>query len=316
MPRWPVQIMADSKVVTGNTDDLVVDFSRCLRMRFSENSCQHCADICPQGAITRNGSLAINPEQCNGCLLCTTVCPVGAIEQNSDFSVCLEKLSRVPEPILGCIRTKECSNANLACLGGLSEEHLLALYHSLTGRLTLNLSLCGDCPNMPIITRLHERLDALSEAGLVDRDYRFFSAESAQDVHYCDEPVGRRSFFRSFGDSLFKSAEIILSTTNTKNRQYTGYAEKRLPERRELLNSIRIKLPLSMRVHFTERFDSIASFNGNCTACQGCVAICPTGALQTERPDTNPVFDHMLCTGCNICEEFCLDDALKIERVC
>ncbi|ABQ24688.1 4Fe-4S binding protein [Geotalea uraniireducens] len=305
--------MAESRNVTGSKDDLLADASRCMLMRFSESSCRLCFDICPHGAVSLDGGLSINPQQCRGCLLCTAVCPVGALEQSSDFSACLARLSKVPEPILGCVRTNECSNGTVACLGGLSEEHLLALCHTLTGRLTLNLSLCGDCPNNPMITRLRQRLDAISEAGLSDSRCHINFAESAQDIHYRDESVDRRSFFKSFSNALFKNAAVILSATNEQTERRTEYAGKRLPIRRKLLNSTRNKLSQELVVRIRKHFDSCVSFDDTCTRCQGCAAICPTGALQTELSDIPPTFDQLLCTCCGLCREFCMDGALRIS---
>ena len=305
--------MADSNDVTGNRDDLVVDASRCLRMRFSASSCRRCIDICPHGAVVIDGRLSIDTEKCLGCTLCTAVCPTGALEQSSDFSACLAHLARVPEPVLGCIRTKERSNAAMACLGGLSEENLLALYHTLAGRLTLNLSLCHDCPNSPMVAGLKQRLDAISEARLSYGNCCVVMAESAQDIHYCDETVGRRSFFRSFSTSLFTSAAVILASNNEQTERHTGYAVKRLPYRRLLLNSTVDKLPELLKIQAGKHFDSSVSFVETCTRCQGCVAICPTGALKTEDIDGPPAFEQLLCTGCGLCREFCLDEALRIS---
>jgi len=293
----------------------VVDASRCLRMRFSDSSCRHCVDICPHGAVRLDGGLAIETELCRGCLLCTTVCPVGAVEQNIDYFACLAQLSRVPDPVLGCIRTKDRSNAAVACLGGLSEEHVLALYHIQAGRLTLNLSLCSDCPNDPMIIRLRQRLNIISDAGLSYSNCRVVLAESAQDIHYRDESVDRRSFFKSFRNSLFKSADNILSANNEQTERRNEYAGKRVPIRRELLNSIRNRLLPELEHQTRKHFDSCVSFDDTCTRCQGCVAICPTGAMKTDLPDTPPVFDQLVCTGCGLCVEFCLDGAVRISRV-
>ena len=292
----------------------MVDASRCLKMRYSESSCRHCVDICPHGAVSLDGFLAINPNHCSGCLLCTAVCPAGAVELSSDFSASLAQLSRVPEPVLGCIRNNAHSNASLACLGGLSEEHLLTLCHTLPGKLQLHLSACGECPNSAMIPHLRHRLEVLSVAGLMEGGCNIVLAESAQDINYHDESVDRRSFFKSFRNSLFQSAAVILSTTNEQSDRRTEYAGKRLPARRELLNRTRIKRSPELEALIQKHTDSCISFDDSCTKCQGCVAICPTGALQTELADALPIFNQHFCTGCGLCCEFCLDGAVKLIR--
>lgn len=307
--------MADSRGAdAGGRDDLVADASRCLRMRFSESGCRRCSDICPHGAVALDGALAVSRELCRGCLLCTTVCPVGALEQNCDFSACLASLSKVPEPVLGCVRTKECSNGTMACLGGLSEEHLLALCHTLAGRLTLNLSLCCDCPNNTMIPHLRRRLELPAASGLPEGGGRIVIAETAQQVHFRDESVDRRSFFKSFRNSLFKSAAVILSPANEPTERRSDYALKRLPVRRELLNRTVARIPAEAGVLIRGRYDHHIAISDNCTACQGCVAICPTGALLADSPDDRPRFDAERCTGCGLCVEFCLDGAMKLEN--
>jgi Fe-S-cluster-containing hydrogenase component 2 len=283
-------------------------------MRFSESSCQRCVAICPHGAVTLDGGLAIHAERCRGCLLCTAVCPVGALEQGSDFFACLAQLSRLAEPVLGCIRTKEHSNATLVCLGGLSEEHLLALYHTCSGKLTLNLALCSGCPNNTMIARLKQRVEALSEAGLAGGDCKLVMAVSAEAIHCRAESVDRRSFFKSFRTALFASTAVMLSANIGQTERRNEYSRKRLPMRRALLNSTRRRVSQEMHSHIQTFFDYLVSFNKNCTQCQGCVAICPTGALKIEQPDGIPTFDSILCTGCGLCREFCMDEALRISR--
>jgi ferredoxin len=235
------------------------------------------------------------------------------LEQNSDIDACLAKLSRVPDPVLGCIRTREHSNAALACLGGLSEEHLLALCHSMAGELTLNLSACADCPNSAMITCLRLRLSTLSGAELLDGGCCMRIADAAQDIHYLDESVDRRGFFNAFRTALFKSADIVLSSTNDKTERRIEYAVKRVPIRRALLNRSRNTISQELAVRLRKHFDSCVSRDETCTACQGCVAICPTGALQTASTEESPVFEQRLCTGCRLCQEFCLDGAVRMR---
>lgn len=302
--------MADTLPI-GSRDDLRIEASRCQRTRFSASSCHSCADICPHGAVNLDSGLAIDPERCRGCLLCTTVCPVGALEQNSDFSACPVQLSRVPEPVLGCVRTKERSNSAFACLGGLSEEHLLALCHSLSGALNINLSSCAECPNSPMIPHVRQRLAVLDEAGLLEGGCAVTLVESAAELRFCDEAVGRRGFFKSLRNSLFQSAAVIVSGSTEQGERRTAYAEKRVPVRRELLNRVVGRLSPVLEKRARNRYDHLISFSGDCTACQGCVAICPTGALRSDSHEEPPRFDFGHCTGCGLCVEFCLDGAAR-----
>lgn len=307
-----VRRMLESKSAVGSRDDLAVDLSRCLKMRFNASRCRHCVDICPHQAVTLDDGLAINPDQCSGCLLCTTVCPVGALEARSDFYACLGQLGKTSDPILGCIRTKKSSNATLACLGGLADEHLLMLFHTLTGSLTLNLTSCSDCPNHSVIVQLRQRLDSLAEDRPFGRKRRIILEDSSENLNYSQEVVDRRSFFKSVGSYLFKGADTVLFPRNEQGQQRSKYGKKRLPLRRELLNRIRQTIsPEGDQIR--KNFDSLVSFADNCTSCQGCVAICPTGALQTKSSETPPVFDHLLCTGCGLCSEFCLDGAVQVH---
>jgi ferredoxin len=304
--------MAESRTLTGGRDDLVLDLSRCLRMRFCDSACRRCVDACPHGAVTLDDGLAVNPELCRGCLHCSAVCPAGALEGNDDFYEILAVLSRLPEPVLGCLRTKEHSNASLTCLGGLSEEHLLALCNELTGQLILNMTMCPDCPNGRTVLELKKRLETISQAGLLCGGCSIVRAETAREIHHRDESLDRRGFFKSFGTALFKSADIIISSAHGSSEMRTEYAVKRLPIRRELLNKVRDAAPDELKRCIGIRFDSTVTFDEKCTACQGCVAICPTGALKAEGPDVTPAFDILLCSGCRLCAEFCLDGALNV----
>jgi Fe-S-cluster-containing hydrogenase component 2 len=41
------------------------------------------------------------------------------------------------------------------------------------------------------------------------------------------------------------------------------------------------------------------------------MAVCPTGAL--ESSSQAPRFNEAACTGCELCSEFCLKDAIRIH---
>lgn len=303
---------AKKQVPVGSRDDLQVDPSRCLRIRFSESVCDHCQAICPAAALSLEDGLVINQEQCSGCLLCTTVCPSGALEQQADFQAIILQLRKVPKPVLGCCCSKEQAHAWLPCLGGLAEEHLLTLSQRLSGALTLNLIHCDDCPNSAILPLLKERLQRMTASGLTAGGCNLVTATSQAELQYQPETVDRRSFFTSFRNSLFQTAaEVMQTSAKPAERSSSSYGDKRVPQRRELLNRTRSSLPEELQAA-VKQFDHSIRFNTACSACQGCVAICPTGALISNGQEEHPAFLQDRCTGCGLCVEFCLDQAIRV----
>lgn len=299
------------KIITGSRDDLCCDRSRCLRVRFNESSCSHCQTVCPTAAIALEQGLEIKEDTCSGCLLCTSVCPSGALELSADFLASVSQLSKVPEPVLGCCRTKEQANGWLACLGGLSDEHLLYLSHRLNGTLTLNLSRCAECPNSSMLPLLQARLDTLVSGASCS----IKTADTADAVRHREENVDRRSFFKSFRTSLFQTAAVVMTAGVQEIERRSDYTSKRVPERRELLKRVLPLVDQQTKETLERRFLGKISFNEACTACQACAAICPTGALikNREQPDNPPLFTAADCTACGLCVVFCMDQALTLH---
>jgi len=301
---------------TGNRDDLRIETSRCLRVRFNGSRCDHCCTVCPADAVSLDDGLAINSDACSGCLLCSSVCPSGALEFSADFLTCLAQLSKVQEPVLGCCRTKDSANGWLPCLGGLSDEHLVLLTHRLSGTVTVNITLCNNCPNSAMLPLLQERVAALSGADSGAGSCTVIMATAPEQIRYREETVDRRSFFKSFRSSLFQTAAVVLSSTSEQTEQRSDYNSKRLPTRRKLLQTLSdSSTDTALKESIQRRFFGTITINENCTACQGCVAICPTGALRSigENQDTAPAFKTDRCTACGLCVEFCLDQAISLN---
>jgi len=303
---------SEKQLIVGSRDDLQIDSSRCLRTRFSDSTCNHCHAICPAAALSLEEGLIVNQEQCSGCLLCSTVCPSGALEQQADFQAIILQLRKVPEPVLGCCRSKEQAHTWLSCLGGLAEEHLVTLSQRLSGTLTLNLIHCDDCPNSAILPLLKERLQRMTTSGLTAGGCNLVTATYQEELQYQPEGVDRRNFFTSFRNSLFKAAAEVMQTSEKPAGRCSSYGDKRLPKRRELLNRTRSSLPEELQAAAAKQFDHSIRFNTACSACQGCVAICPTGALVSNEQEDHPAFVQERCTGCGLCVEFCLDQAISL----
>ncbi len=49
-----------------------------------------------------------------------------------------------------------------------------------------------------------------------------------------------------------------------------------------------------------------------CLRCGGCVAVCPTQAL--ELTENGIEWDESRCIHCGICEEFCPVKAIKVKK--
>lgn len=297
---------------TGSHSNMRIDCSRCLPIRYDESACRRCVEICPHNAITITEQLRIDPERCRGCLLCSTVCPSGALEMNHDFAACRAALARVGNPVLGCCRTAENANATLPCLGGLSEEHLLALQLNLNGTLTLLINSCNGCPNNTMLPLLLERIQLISKGGMDQEGCRIVTADAGTNVSLQHEQLDRRSFFSSFRTALFQGAAAVMNSATEPVEQCCSYGDKRLPKRRELLNQTISQLSADQQERISRPFTHQITFSSDCSACQGCVAICPTGALTTTDRAQHPAFKQDHCTGCGLCVEFCLDQAISL----
>jgi ferredoxin len=160
-----------------------------------------------------------------------------------------------------------------------------------------------------MIPHLRRRCAVLGEAGLLE-GCRIDIADNADEICFRPEAVDRRGFFATLRNSLLQSAATIIAAGSEQDEQRSDYGGKRVPCRRELLNRTISRLAPELERLTRDRYYHRIGFSGNCTTCQGCVAICPTGALLTNSVDESPHFDPHRCTGCGLCGEFCLDGAV------
>jgi L-aspartate semialdehyde sulfurtransferase ferredoxin len=52
-----------------------------------------------------------------------------------------------------------------------------------------------------------------------------------------------------------------------------------------------------------------------CTHCGACTAVCPTGALQVQRPQMTVLFDIQKCSVCELCVPACPSRAMKVRPI-
>jgi ferredoxin len=66
-------------------------------------------------------------------------------------------------------------------------------------------------------------------------------------------------------------------------------------------------------VHVKNASQEIKRDNKKCTDCGACTAVCPTGALEVQRPEMKIIFDQEKCSVCELCVPACPPRAMEIR---
>lgn len=157
-----------------------------------------------------------------------------------------------------------------------------------------------------------------------------------------EDPPGRRDFFRAFRElSVSAAAETWTVLRQEPGGQKEHWAvDKHVPSRVVLLGravaggSPAANQPLSGADSATEpklmpmpltdqQLELLArllpqlEISAECTFCEACVGLCPSGALQSEgdresAPSSRLLFSWFLCSGCGLCQEFCPARAIRL----
>lgn len=299
----------------------MVDRSRCMRMRFDRNECPVCTSNCHVGAISLGEDIEIDAGKCTLCMVCVSECPADCFDiQGADFFSLLARLRKmqnsVPYPVLGC-KTASGIDAHekTACLGALSEEHLIAIYAFLDSPVQLNLTSCAKCANSFIVETLKERIADIREAAGIDIPERIVMVEDISDLRFQALSYGRRDFFCVIRNLTFQQARALFDNVEKLHAQ--SYSHKRLPSKRNILNTI-IKQAADRNTAegLLREYAYSIQTRGSCDNCFSCIGLCPTGALKSRRDESGTcvLFNASLCIGCGLCRDFCLNDSITLMR--
>lgn len=246
-------------------------------------------------------------------MVCTAACPSGALEDAHDFRRIAERSASTDALILGCARHPRDPGIRVPCLGMLSEEHLVYLFASCPEPIFLVTASCAECENVSAVDRMKDRLLRLERRTLLpfaDR-FRFVTVR----LEPAERRYDRRSFFNAVKNKVVSqvAGTVASGPSSDPERARTGvdYSSKRIPQRSRLLAAALPRATPDQARIIGDVLRFRMELSESCDGCFGCVAVCPTGAL--ESASQAPRFNEAACTGCELCSEFCANGAIRIH---
>ncbi len=302
---------------------LHLEIASCIRATSKFSECTKCIDACPESITLVDNFPSFANNTGVEAAACVGVCPTEAFSL-SDFSTTefffsfLESKVRLISP-----------KFNVPCLSVFSVEHLISFALVSEDEITLDLSSYDE------ESILYEQIDArIDEANFV---LSSFSSKRLQtnvdkilkpevEVTTKVDVNTRRSFL---GNASLKgvvkhkmSFDEAVEADELKSfaLDYTTISkirEKNIPDKRKILFTTlkQAAVPDSFEVLAEEdiSFTSQKFVDENCTNCQICYRICPTGALSSDGKFSLIHFDAMLCVKCRLCHDVCEPDAIQLQ---
>jgi len=299
------------------------DAGLCVRAKSKSSNCTKCVDVCPSSIQIVDNLPSFTPSTGIQAAACVGVCPTEAFSL-SDFSV-TEFFFRFLASKVRLIS----SGVNVPCISVLSVEHLIAL--ALASDETICLDLAGYEKGSALLGHIRTTIE---EANFILSSFCDKQLETnivaipmeAQTFMPKQEEASRRDFLRNASlKGAIKQKKAFDDAVNARMLQQfeidsaiiAKIKNKQLPDKRKILFTAlkRTNAPKVFEILPQEEvsFVSQKHINENCTNCQICYRVCPTGALSSDSKFSLIHFDAMLCVKCHLCHDVCEPDAIGLQ---
>jgi len=205
--------------VAATTESVTLVPSRCLRNRYSSSNCRHCADSCPEKAISFRPTVFVTTKQCSGCLSCAASCPTEALVPNSStFQFRQTVLKASNKKIVFACKTNPYarSDVRVECLAVLSVVDLVALVFAVDA-IELHLGYCHTCPRSRAILVLRDRVKQASRIAHLATGEKIKCIEDSAGQNPLQKE--RRAFFQSL-------KRAVLDSTANARKTHSDAPEK------------------------------------------------------------------------------------------
>ena len=295
-------------------------------------NCTACRDACPVDALLFEPSGLALLEDCLGCGRCVPACPMGALNlpdlvhgTPSDHAPVRVDCRRVPAPL----RTE----VSVPCLGALDAAALLEMTSAGRGVEVLDRGWCAECPvgggdpvsGFPALQAIHQATKLLTDGGWpADLHPRRVLEPLPGDVALpvrAGAPMSRRAFFGRLAKPVRDVAATPVIPLTPPPRQPAASPSHPSLARARWVAAVQA---LPRRGTSTETVGTLGSppphvalqAGSRCCNHQGCIRLCPTGALRPYQAGTDGAtvsgveFDARLCIDCGLCIRHCPEQAL------